>query len=233
MKAIRFIMGGVRFILNLGPVAGPMILAVLLLVILGGSLFSVSRFFPISFFSKIGQAEVHISPVISEIKKMNRIYLLKVVVGFFDKQEVCEGKVKKFRVTGDLVDAKSFYWQRVRGHALISVDLKKLELLEQDTEQKHLKLKLPLPEIEAPTVNMDPHNGTIVYRTGYYWYTSQKIKDVFYKEAMPRAQTGIEKKVANSKYVTMAKEQAGEVFTTLFKPTGWTVEIQWEEKKKK
>lgn len=226
------IMKGIRFILCTGPVLGPVILAVLGIVLLGGSLFTLSRFVPLDFFSKIGQPEVHVAPVISEIKKMNRIYLLKVFVGFFDKQEVNEGKVKEYRITGNLIDANSFYWQRVRGHALISIDLTKLELLKQDPEQKKLKLRLPQPEVEAPTVNMDP-DGTVVYQKAYHWYTSQKVKNQFSKEAMPRAQKGIEEKVANPKYITIAKDQAKEIFEALFKPTNWTVEIEWDKPKEK
>ncbi len=231
-RFLNAILKGFRFILSIGPIAGPVILVLIVCIIFGGSIFSFSRFVSFDVFSKIGEPEIHVAPVVSEIKKMNRIYLLKVLVGFFDKQEASEGKVKKFRFTGDLVDATSFYWQRVRGHAFVSINLKKLELLEQDQERKHLTLKLPLPEIESPTVNMDPKNGTVVYRKGYYWYTSQKIKDEFYKNAMPRAQAGIEKKVTNPKYIAMAKDQAGEIFTALFKPIGWTVEIQWDEEKK-
>ena len=226
---MKLLMKAIRFILCLGPVAGPAILIVLGLSIFGGALFSLSHFnFP-DFFSGIGKEKMYIAPVISEIKKINRIYLLKVSVGFFDKQVATEGKVKKYRFTGELVDASSFYWQRVRGHALVSIDLKKLEVLEEDPERKHLKVKLPLPEMEAPTVNLDPKVGTVVYRKGYYWYTSQKVKDQFYKEAMPRAQRGIEKRVANPGYTKMAQEQAGEILEALFKPIGWSVEIQWDE----
>lgn len=219
----------IHSILCLGSVAGPAILIVLGLCIFGGAFFSLSHFCFPDFLSGIGKKKMYISPVISEIKKMNQIYLLKVSVGFFDKQVSSEGKVKKYRFSGEVVDATSFYWQRVRGHALISINLKKLEVLEEDPEQKYLKVKLPLPEIEAPTVNLDSQFGTIVYRKGYYWYTSQKVKDQFYKEAMPRAQRGIEKRVTNPKYRKMAQEQAGDILEALFKPVGWSVEIQWDD----
>ena len=136
---MKLFMKAIRFILCLGPVAGPAILIVLGLSIFGGALFSLSHFNFSDFFSGIGKEKMYIAPVISEIKKINRIYLLKVSVGFFDKQEATEGKVKKYRFTGELVDASSFYWQRVRGHALVSIDLKKLEVLEEDPERKHLK----------------------------------------------------------------------------------------------
>lgn len=86
---------GCRFILSIGPIAGPVILVLIVCIIFGGSIFSFSRFMSFDALSKIGEPEIHVAPVVSEIKKMNRIYLLKVLVGFFDKQVASEGKVKK------------------------------------------------------------------------------------------------------------------------------------------
>ena len=94
-RFLNAILKGFRFILSIGPIAGPVILVLIVCIIFGGSIFSFSRFVSFDVFSKIGEPEIHVAPVVSEIKKMNRIYLLKVLVGFFDKQEASEGKVKK------------------------------------------------------------------------------------------------------------------------------------------
>ena len=164
----------------------------------------------------ISKAEISVKPLVKELKKIGTLYVLKLHVGFFDKNEKTHG------------DEKSFYWQRVRGHAFYSIDLNKLKVVSVDKSEKIIEFEIDMPSVNAPTVD-NSENGTVLYEAEYCSGKDGKIdQEILTTESSKRAQAEIEKRVSNPKYIKMAQVQVEEMFKTLFLPMGYKTKIVWQ-----
>ncbi len=174
--------------------------------------FNGFKFFPITAITP--SPEISIVPVLKEIKKIELLYLMKVHIGFFQEDSFEESSK---RIT------------RVRGHALIAVNLKNLKLISCDEKQKMITLELSPPEVTQPTVVHNKEDATVTFQEEIAWRKSNAAQTYFAKHVNTRAQENLKEKVSLPHHMDQAKKLTENIFENIFKSAGWTVKIQWAE----
>jgi hypothetical protein len=115
----------------------------------------------------------------------------------------------------------------VKGDALITVDMRKLQISDRSEADKLVTITLPEPEVYQPRVDQ---TKTMTYDVAGDWFTlipgwgnESKLRDA----AMLEAQKLVEFAVHQPEYIKQAKSNAELVLQNILGFSGWYVRIQW------
>ena len=140
--------------------------------------------------------------VITNIKELEELSLVKIPYGACLKTE---NTVKVYVAEG-----------------FIGIDLKNSKM-EKINDKKYI-IHLPIPELQKDSIALKENECKIVAYQGMKKFFRE------YKEWKSEAINHFTEKISgNSDYIDTAKEQAEELFKTIFESQGYSVEIVWME----
>jgi len=114
---------------------------------------------------------------------------------------------------------------KLKGDAMIAVDMRKAEILSQNSVTKTMVLLLPKPEVLSPRVD---HNSAQIYDQKSGWWAGKTAANLL-DEAYRDAQHGFEVTAGSEEIIDQARENTKILVKQFYGMVGWEVEVKWSD----
>ncbi len=160
----------------------------------------------------IGCSNESSSPRIESIKNLEELIVLKV---FVTDGVIGRTKSKQCEVV--------YLFQ---GDALLSVNMKSINVVTCDNSEKTIKVSLPEPKVLQSGLNFA--KKTEMYKTNGGLFTSSKMQQKIHEECRIKAAEKVAIEASSPKNIQKAKEEAECLLKQMFGDSiGWKVDIEW------
>lgn len=116
----------------------------------------------------------------------------------------------------------------INGDALISYDLTKVEIRENDQELMTATIVMPEPTVISARVDHDRSRLGSIDGKGFAPMRNPKNRAKMMEDAMIEAQQLIQKAASKPKIIENSKQQARLVIQNLYSKLGWKVTVIWK-----
>jgi hypothetical protein len=115
----------------------------------------------------------------------------------------------------------------IRGDGLLSVDMRKAEVLELDRAARKARIRLPRPTVLSARVD---HGRTKTWDVKHFsWFPWRGDADALRDQAMYHAQRLVEGAVGSKEYLDRAATTAESVVANMYRMVDWRVSIDWSD----
>ncbi len=115
----------------------------------------------------------------------------------------------------------------IRGDGLLSVDMRKAEVVELDRVARKARIRLPRPTVLSTRVD---HGRTKTWDVKHFsWFPWRGDADALRDQAMYHAQRLVEAAVGSKEYLDQAAATAESVIANMYRMVDWRVSIEWSD----
>ena len=160
-----------------------------------------------------GQATVFTSDTkIEEVRKAGKLVVLEVLLA----------DVLEHRATDALYDVGGIWI--AKGDCRLVVDFEAIEITDRDDVARHATLRVPLPVIDSPRVDME---RSTTYHVDAGWLADDNAVSAMNNQAFQSAQSNFKELAGRRQVLASAKTNAEMLLSNQLRMLGWEATIEW------